>query len=344
MASMDVFKGDAFSTFELTQALNNVPSLPNYLDSLNIFEPMPVRTEHVAIESRDNVLTLVQTSERGTPYASRTDQKRALRYFPTVRVANKDRLNASEIQNIRAFGSDSELMQMQEEVLRKFTNLRNDQELTHEHLRLGAVQGIVLDADGSTIRDWYAEWGVSQPAEIDFNLDATSGAAIRTACDGVVRAMARASKGAWIDNRTYAVGLASDTFWDALIAAPETRATYLNQQEAADLRTGTAYQTFKYGNIIFVNYRGTDDGDSTQANSVNVPVDKCKFFPVNAPGVFKKAQSPGESFDYVNTPGQPYYARQVLDDEDNAYVDLKLASYSLYVCTKPLMLQRARLT
>lgn len=339
MASMDVFKGDAFSTFELTQALNNIPSLPSFLGDLNIFEDAPVRTESFAIEKRDNTLALVQTSPRGSPPKARTDDRRDIRYFPTVRVANQDKLYASEIQNIRAWGSDSELMQAQDEVMRKMLNLRNDQALTHENMRLGAVQGIVTDADGSTIRNWFTEWGVSQAAEIDFNLDATTGAGVRTTCDQVVRAMVRAAKGSWVNGRSYAVGLCSDSFWDALVANAEVRATFLNQQEASDLRTGTAFQTFKYGGVTFVNYQGTDDN-----STIAVTTDKCKFFPVAAPGVFKKAMSPGESFDWVNTLGQPEYARLIPDNDRNEYVEIDVRSYPLYVCTKPLMLQRGKLT
>lgn len=337
MASIDVFKGDAFTTFELTQAINNVPYIPNFLQSLDIFEAVPVRTEAFAIEQRDNVLNLVQTSPRGAPATARTDNGRSLRYFPTVRVANKDRLNASEIQNIRAFGSDSELMQVQEEVLRKLTNLRNDQNLTHENMRLGAIQGIVKDADGTTIRNWYTEFGVSQPAEVSFSFSSATAAngTIRGQCAAIVRATARASKGAWIDGRSYVMGLCDDTFFDDLVGNAETRATYLNQAQAAELRTGTAFQTFVYGGITFVNYRGTDDN-----TTVAVPNGKCKFFPVNAPGVFKQAMSPGESFDWVNTPGQPFYALQIPDDDRNMFVDLEIYSYPLYVCTKPLMLQR----
>jgi len=340
MASMDVFRGDAFNTFSLTQALNNVPTIPSFLGSLGIFEDAPVRTVYFAIEKRDNTLHLVQTSARGAPPAVRANDGRDIRYFPTVRIANHDRLYAHEIQSIRAFGSESELIQAQDEVMRKMIALRNDQALTHEYHRLGAVQGVVLDADGTTtIRNWFTEWGVSQPAEIDFNLDATTGAGVRTACDAVVRAMVRAAKGAWVSGRTYAVGLCSDSFWDALIANAEVRSTFLNQQEAADLRTGTAYQQFKYGGITFVNYQGTDDN-----STVAVPADKCKFFPVNAPGVFKKAMSPGESFDFVNTLGQPEYARLVPDDDRNEWVEIDVRSYPLYVCTKPLMLQRGKLT
>lgn len=339
MASMDVFRGDAFNTFSLTQALNNIPSLPSFLGDLKIFEDEPVRTVYFAVEKRDNTLNLVQTSERGAPPTTRGNDKRDIRYFPTVRVANHDRVMAHEIQNIRAFGSETELLQVQDEVMRRMLALRRDQALTHENMRLGAVQGIVTDADGSTIRNWFTEWGVSQAAEVDFNLDATTGAAVRTSCDAVVRAMVRAAKGAWINGQSYAIGLCSDTFWDALIANTEVRATYLNQVAAADLRTGTAFQQFRYGGITFVNYQGTDDN-----STVAVTADKCKFFPANCPGVFKRALSPGESFEWANTLGQAEYARTIPDDDRNEYVEIDVRSYPLYVCTKPLMLQRAKLT
>ncbi|MBQ3300801.1 MAG: major capsid protein, partial [Eggerthellaceae bacterium] len=124
------------------------------------------------------------------------------------------------------------------------------------------------------------------------------------------------------------MGLCDDTFFDALVGNAETRATYLNQAQAAELRTGTAFQTFVYGGITFVNSRGTDDN-----TTVAVPNGKCKFFPVSAPGVFKQAMSPGESFDWVNTPGQPFYALQIPDDDRNMFVDLEIYSYPLYVCT-----------
>lgn len=338
MASMDVFRGDAFNTFELTQALNNVPTIPSFLGGLGIFEPAPVRTEYFAIEKRDNTLNLVQTSKRGSPPSTRSNDGRDLRYFPTVRIANHDRLYASEIQSIRAFGSDSELIQSQDEVMRKMLALRNDQAITHEYHRLGAVQGIVLDADGTTtIRNWYTEWGVSQPSEVSFAFTTATAAngTIREQCDAIVRATIRAAKGSWVDGQSYVMGLASDGFWDGLVNNPETRATYLNQVAAQDLRQGTAFGTFKYGNIVFVNYQGTDDN-----STVAVPANKAKFFPVNAPGVFKKAMSPGESFDWVNTLGQPEYARLIPDEDRNEWIEIDVRSYPLYVCTKPLMLQR----
>ena len=336
MASMDVFNGRAFHMTELTAALNRTPFLPTFLGSQNIFEVKPVRTIQVSIEQKAGTLSLIQTSERGAPLQQADREARDIRDFRTVRVAKGDTLHAHEIEGIRAFGTESELQQVQNEVASRLMALNNDVELTHENMRLGAIQGIVLNADGTTIRNWYTEWGIAQPAEIDFELDVAT-TDVRAKCNGVVRAMMKASGGAWITGRTQVHALAGDNFFDNLTGHDNVRDTWLNQQAAAELRQGNAYTSFNFGNITFHNYRGTDDG-----STVAVGADVCKFYPVNAPGVFQVAQSPAETFDYVNTPGQRVYAMLVPDRERNAWVKPEAYSYPLYICTRPGMLQRAK--
>lgn len=342
MADIALFSGDGFTEQELTVALENVPYVPNWLGSLNLFTPKPITTKAVAIESRDNQLTLIQTSPRGAPISQRANENRKVRWFGTIRLAHGDRLEASEIQDIRAFGSTTELENLQTEALRRLVAVRRNVLLTHENHMLGAVQGIVLDADGtSVIENWFTQFNVSQPNEINFTFSTATAAAgtIRNLCSQVIRQMARAATGSWVDGVTYPVGLCSDSFFDALVGNAETRATYLNQQEAKDLRAQTAFQSFSYGGILFVNYRGTDDN-----STIAVPDEKCKFFPVNAQDVFQVAMSPGESFEMANRPGEKFYAITVPDLQRNAWVDLEVYSYPLYICTKPLMLQRGAAT
>lgn len=345
MAAIDIFKSNAFSTVSITDALNNVAFQPTRLGALNIFMPRPVRTTSVAVEERNGTLALIATSPRGAPLDERANDKRKIRDFRTVRIAKHDRVTADEIQNIRAFGSETELMQTVDEVNRRMngpSGLMRDVELTWENMRLGAVQGIVVDADGTTtINNWFSEFGISQAAEIDFDLDNASPAsgAVRKKCEQVVRQMMKAASGGWIPGQTYVHALCSDEFWDDLTAHSEVRQTYLNTQQAAELRNGTAYQSFQYGGIVWENYRGTDDG-----STVAIGADKAKFFPVNSNGVFQVAWSPAETFDYVNTPGQPVYGMVLPDDKRNAFVDLEVYSYPLFMCTRPAMLQRAKRT
>jgi hypothetical protein len=340
---MNVFTGDPFSTFELTDALDKIPYVPAFLGGLGIFEPRPVRTETIAIEKRDQELAIVQTTPRGAPLPQGGKDPRDMRDFRTVRVAKGDVVNASEIQNIRAFGTTTELEQAQTEVMNRLAKLRRDVDLTHEHMRLGAVQGIVLDADGSTLINWFDEWDLSQPAEIDFDLDNASPAsgAVRIKCNQVVRAVQRAAKGSWVPGRTYVMGLAGDTFWDQLTAHTEIRQTYLNQVAAQELRNdvGAPFGTFRYGGITWVNYQGTDDNSTVAVNTL-----KAHFFPVGANAAFQQAMSPGETFDWANTPGQNVYALLVNDKDRNMWIKPEVYSYPLFVCSRPEMLQRAKNT
>lgn len=344
MAHMDIFKSSAFSMVSLTEALNNAPFQPSFLRDLNIFAPRPVRTTTVSVEERNGTLSLIQTSERGAPLAEADVEKRKLRDFRTVRIAKHDRIMADSLQNIRAFGSETELSQVIDEINMRMngpTGLMRDIELTWENMMLGAIQGVVVDADGSTIYDYFSEFGITPAAEIDFDLDNASPAsgAVRKKCTQVVRQMMRAANGGWIPGRTYVMALCGDAFWDDLTAHVEIRQTYLNTMEARDLRQGLAYESFNYGGITWVNYRGTDDG-----STVAIHTDKAKFFPVNGNGVFQIAYSPAETFDYVNTPGLPVYALVIPDEKRNAYVDLEVYSYPLPICTRPAMLQSARRT
>jgi hypothetical protein len=346
MATMDVFKQKPFQMVELSAAVQRAPYNPQFLGQLGIFGPKRIRTTSFAIESKGGTLSLIQTSERGAPLSEGSREKREIRDFRTRRIAKGHTLSAAEIQNIRAFGQETEFQQVQSEladIMNGATGLRASVEITHEHMRLGAVQGVVTDADGSTIYDWFSEWGVSQDAEINFDLAAASPAsgAVRKLCNQVVRQTMKNAAGAWVPGQTYIMGLCGDAFWDDLTAHKEVRETYLNQVAAQELRNGvgTAYGMLQYGNITFVNYRGTDDG-----TTVGINTDKVKFFPVSAPGVFECAYSPAEFMPFVNTAGQDVYAIVVADDERQAWVRPELYSYPMHYCTRPKMLQRGRRT
>lgn len=346
MAGIDVFKQRAFGMVELSSAVQRAPYQPRFLGDLNLFTPKRVRTTTVAVERKGGTLSLIQTSERGAPLAEGEREKRDIRDFRTLRIAKGHTLQATELQNIRAFGSESELQSVIAEVgeiMNGYTGLRASIELTHERMRLGAVQGIVTDADDTELFNWFTEFGIAQPAEIDFDLDAAAPASgvVRKKCNEVLRAMQRASEGAWVDGSTYAMGLCGDAFWDDLTAHVEVRQTYLNQVGAAELRNGvaTAFGKLTYGNITFVNYRGTNDN-----STVAIGTDKCKFFPVNAPGAFVCGYSPAEFMPFVNTPGQDVYALIIVDKDREAWVRPEVYSYPICMCTRPGMLQRAKRT
>lgn len=341
MASMDIFNSSAFSMTSLTGAVEKIGYKPQLLGQLGIFEPMPVRTRSVFVDLRENKLVLIPSSPIGAPPKELVVDPRNAVPLKTVRLAEGFTLYAEEIQGIRAFGSETEFAQVQAEYLRRMAKVRDDMDLTHEYHRLGALQGLLLDADGTTvIYNYFTEFGVSAPAAIDFDLDNTSPAAgaVRLKCASVIRSMARSAGGAFTPSTTVHA-LAGDGFYDGLISHPEVEKTYLNWAAAADLRQDRSWQTFVYGGIAWHNYRGTDDN-----STVAIPTDEAKFFPVGARDVFKKAQAPAEFGPYINTLGLDTYAINIPDRDRQAWTRGELYSYPLYFCQRPDVLRKATRT
>lgn len=340
MSTLDVFKGDAFSMMSLLAAVEKVDHKPQFLGELGIFMPEPKRNKTVMVEERDGTLALIATSPRGAPLEERTTKKRKVRNFDCVRIAKGDRIMADEIQDIRAFGTESEMMQVQDEVARRLAGpagLISEAELTWENMRLGAIQGIVTDADGSVIVNFFTEFGISQPGEIAFDFANTAEGDLRPKIEqNVTRPMIRAAKGAIITSSRI-VGLCGDDFWDELVNHVEVRKTFLSQQEAPVLREGTAFGRFRYANVDWFNYRGTDDN-----STVAVATDTAKFFPVGAVNVFAVAWAPAEFLPFVNTLGQPIYPMVILDEKRQAFVDIEVYSYPLFICKQPKLLLRGK--
>lgn len=341
---IDVFNTDAFSTIEMTAALNKADHKPTWLGAMGIFEPYPIRTKSYDVEKIDDKLSLVATSSRGAPIKERNDERADIRNFSTFRIALSSTLQADEIQSIREFGTETEVKAAARELLKKQAKLRNDIELTWENMRLGAIQGIVKDATGAELQNWYTLWGISPPAVVQYALstDSTATRAIRKISQNVVRAMQRSAKGAWVPGQTRVIGLCDDAFYDKLVNNPEVVSTFANWEAAASLRQGKIWDLFDYGEILWMNYRGTDDNSTVAVSSDNSG--KVKFFPWRANGVFQHVMAPGEGFDWVNTPGQMWYTWNVIDRDMNAWVRNYVASYMSFICLRPEMLRQGETT
>ncbi len=339
MSIFDIFNNDAFSLASMLDTVDSMDYKPNGLGAMGIFTPRPVRTETVAIESRDGVLGLIQTTQRGSPIEQATQGKRKIRDFRTSRIAKGDRITASELSFVRGHGEEQQVVMLQQELARRLDGpdgLMSDIELTMEHMRLGAIQGIVNDADGSEIYNWFNEFGVTPATEIAFSLSTLGEGDFRGECNKVARAMKRAAKGAWSASaRIHA--LCGDNFWDELTGLAEVRQTYLNRGDSKYVQGGGAFESFVYGGIVWENYQGTDDN-----STVAIGTDNVKFFPTNAPGAFLEVFSPGEQFEHIGELGQRAYPLIVRDVQRDAYVDLEAYSYPLLVCTRPAMLQSGK--
>jgi len=224
MATMDIFRQDAFSSTSLTAVADKLGYVPGLLTGMEgLVEPVPVRTTAIFIEEREHGPQVLPTSPRGAPPHQEGREQRKVRAFSTVRVADQSVIYADEVQNIRAFGTETELKQVQEEVARRQLLMRRNHALTREHMLLGLVQGLAIDKGGAVIYNWATEFGQPIPTELDFDLDAATPASgvLRKKCTEVVRSITRNLKGMG-GNQVRIVGLAGDAFWDDLVAHPRS--------------------------------------------------------------------------------------------------------------------------
>lgn len=337
MLTMDVFRQDAFKAISLTGAVEKMGYVPGFLGSIpGLVVDTPIRTTDVWVEERTNAPVLIQTSPRGSAPAQKGGDQRKARAFRTVRIADASRILSQELQDIRAFGSETELKQLAGEIGRRQQKMLADFDLTNENMRLGVVQGMVVDADGSIINNWYDDFKQTQDAAFTFQFSGTpTDGAFLAQCNAVNRQVLRRLQGVG-GSGVKVHALVDDVFWDAFVKLTEVRETYKYAMQATQLRNqfGNAFASFEYGSIMWHNYRGTDD-----LSQVVVPSGTAKFFPVNA-GIFQRALAPAESFEFTNTLGKQAYSWIIPDDKRNMYADIEMYSYPLYVCTMPQALQR----
>ena len=335
---LDVFGSDAFGVVTLTDAINQQPFSRGRAGEVAGWSLTRVATTTIAIENLNGVLSLVNPTARGGPGDDISKKKRTLRNLTVPHYQRDDGIMADEVQGIRAFGQESQVQTVMDVVNARLAEHARDFDVTLEHQRVGAIKGIILNGDGSTLYNLFTEFSVSQQSEVDFNLDGqTANGAVRTTCSSVIRMIAKTLGG---QPFTGVHALCSAEFWDALIANVEVRASYLSQQEASQLRDGVAYQALNFGGITFEEYRG---GVGTEEATGFIDANKAHFFPVGVPDLFRTVYAPADYIETVNTLGLPRYAKQYPMPNDKGVI-LEMQMNALNYCTRPRVLIKGKTT
>ncbi|WP_431819619.1 major capsid protein [Burkholderia sp. F1] len=323
MADIALFQDDAFSLSSLSAAINEQPHVPGRIGTLGLFEEDGITTTTIQIERDGDTLALVAAGERGSPAAVVGGSKRSMIPFNTVHLPQRAVIKADEIQNLRAFGSETELEALQTVVNRRLGKMRRQLDATHEFHRVGAIKGAVLDADGkSVLVDLLKYFGIKQTV-IAFELDSAT-TEIRQKCQEVQDAIEDA-----LGATTYTGVrvLCGRNFWNKLIVMRTVKETYLATAMAASLR-GDTRDAFDIGGCTFERYRGRV-GDIGY-----VPDDEAYAVPEGVPELFITRFAPADYVEAVNTTGLPYYAKQELMDFGKG-VEIEAQSNPIHLCTRP---------
>jgi hypothetical protein len=342
--ALDVFRGDAFRNITLTDLVNKNPFIPFKLSSLEIFEPEPILTTKVAVDTRQGKISLIQSSPRGAPSQQRfDDEKRVSQLFTPPRLALETKIRADEVQDVRSLDDPKSMLTLKELVARRLmgsTGLTKYVEYTHENHRLGAIQGYIYDADGSTLINMFTTFGISPPTPYNFDLKQATGPGqvdgyVRTMISEVIRTIKRKSQGDFIEGQSEVCAVCGDAFWDAFVNHPDVVETYKFYYGAASLREDKAFGELRFGGVYWINYRGSDD-----TSTIAVNTNRAQFFVRKAPGLFTVYYAPGETFEDVNQKGKPMYIyRKIPGDGKLSWVGFEINSFALHLCNRPEVLQ-----
>lgn len=322
MAMLDVFKSDAFSTVSMTDAILKAPFKPGRIGAMGLFRERGITTTTVVVEEKDGRLSLIPTSPRGGPPSTIGAEKRTARSFVVPHLERESTIMADEIQSVRAFGSENEQEAVQAIINERQADLRAMHEVTLEHLRVGAIKGSILDADGSTVLfNLFTEFGVTQQTK-DIALG-TATTNVRAACIDIIR-LIEAELGAEPIGGYHA--FCGDEFFDALIDHAKVQDSF-KYQESVVLRTDIR-KGFEFGGITWENYRGSVGGVTF------FPTATAYVFPIGT-NIFTTYFAPADYLESVNTLGLPIYSKIAMDEQLNRWAKVHSQSNPMALCLRP---------
>jgi hypothetical protein len=345
---LDVFSDDAFSLVALTDSISKIDHVPGQAGALAFAGTgQGVPTTDVMIEYRDQTLSIIPTTPRGAPAPQETRDKAKAFKLEIPQVKLEDTIGAHSIQNVRAFGSGDLIAGAQSVVADQIAKMSARVDLTLEHMRLGALKGKILDADGSVLTDLFAEFGVSESDPITFPAVSSESNSLRVVCQQISRQIAKAAK-MLLPNTAQVYALCGDDFFDQLVSHPDVTVAFQGWNAAQQRLAGDATRTpFVFGDIAFSNYRGTDGVTGEEASEgdlvgeVGIASGEARLFLTGVPGLYSEKYAPADFLDSVNTIGLPRYAKLVPNLMGTAVV-LHVQSNPLPICTRPATLLTGR--
>ena len=319
---------DLFTPTTLTKAINALPKPPSMLGDKKIFKVVPVKTTTVTIESINGKLVLVSNTDRSADPEHKGNNKRKritleIPHLPKAATILPDELNVQE------FGSDAAEGSAQSTVINnKLQSLKNDIMTTMEFHRVGAISGIILDADGTTvIHDLFEAFGVQQK-----NINIPFGVAItdvrKLVLDG--KRHAKKSLGGAIVREW--VAYCSASYFDALTSHDNVKEAFANWQAAQDRLGGDMRTGFSYAGVTWIEYEVEVTKTNGQATKF-IPDGQARLVPITD-DLFATYLAPANYNEATNTLGIEFYAKAEERRLGKGW-DLEAQSNPLSVCTAP---------
>lgn len=330
MPNMTIFDNDRFSYRNLTAAINSAPVVPSRLADMGLFSEKGINTTMVGVERKSGGLELVPAGEYGAPPKVINAPARDMLYFKTVHLSTRSTILASELIGLRPFGvddgeitADMEVDTVEAEVAERQEAHKDALSATIEFHRIGAIKGLVLDADGqSVLLNVYDKFGFTQRSvAIDFSAAALS---LRSQLLQVIDAIDE-GLGKYT-SRSRRV-LAGADIWALLVANKALEDTFKYGPQAAALR-GDPTDSIEFGGFVWERYVGKV---GTQAF---IAPGEAYAFADGVKDLFITRFAPADHVLAAKTKGLPFYTSIEYLDHGKG-VDLLSQSNPFNICTRP---------
>jgi hypothetical protein len=323
------FDAGGYSLAEMTQAINILPNLYTRLGQIGLFRFEGVTQRSIVIEQREGVLSLLPSVPLGAPATVGTREQRSMRSFALPWIPHDDVILPADIQGMPALGLSDAADPLVEVMNRKLTLMRRKHAQTREYMEMNALRGIVKDGAGTTLYNYFTEFGIEQ-ISVDF-VFGTAG----TNVQGKVRTVLRGIEDNLLgETMTTAHALVSSEFFEKLISHPKTEEAYKffsatgGQPLREDMR-----RAFPFSGILFEEYPGSATL-STGTTERFIPPGEGIAFPTGTFDTFTTYGGPANLLEAANTIGLPLYARQYLDAKGR-WIDLMTEASILPVNKRP---------
>lgn len=316
---------NAYELSDLVQAINTIPNIWDLTASLNLFTSQGVTGPSVTLEEIDKNFAMIPDRIRGERASVGKDYARRLRSFAIPHFPHDEYITPQDVEGQVAWntgGTNDQYESLAAVRARKLERARMNHALTLEGARVHTLVTGVSYAPNQTVQyDWYDEFGKEREV-IDFNLDVATTNVIDVLETVYTSMQDKGLTGSVFGGQIIAI--TSPEFFRALVTHPQIVEAYRSYQITrntapnllVDRLTNTMgldnrHRDFVWGNIRFVEYRGTYiDGSRI------VPAGDAYFLPRGIEDAFVTYFAPCSKFGYLNTIGQEMYAFEYPDEKD----------------------------
>jgi len=327
---LNPFQADAFDLWSLGAAIERLPNNYGRVRELGLFRSQPITGRQVAIDEYEGKLNLLKTMPVGSPGQKSSRGTRHTRGFIVPHIPYDDFIQPDEYANIRAYGTEDGTKALAQIMNDHLQSAKDKHAITLEYLRMGALKGIIYDADGSEIYDLFKEFLITKK-RVNFALNNASTEVI-TKCHELKRHIEKNLKGEIM--RGIRV-LVDEDFFDALVTHDKVKDAYARWRDGELLRSDVR-KGFQFGGITWEEYVGTcPDADNVSRKFIDAK--EGIAFPEGTRNTFINFFSPADFLETANTRGRPYYAKTEAM-EFNRGVKIHTQSNPLPLCMRPEVL------